>query len=121
MKGLVTTDLKGTTSGKILEVSTTPSTGGGFNIIEVDKPAAVSSSVSMEFYFPAESILTYTRTIGTLQAATYNSVSLNNVASYTLKKNGTTASLPLTLAAGNTLEVTIVRTAAGTSILTLTT
>src|SRR3990167_1533469 len=67
------------------------------------------------FYFDSASVLNFTATIDASlnQTGTYDTETLSNVATVSYEKNGSPASLPITLADTNTLKVTITRTAGG--------
>lgn len=80
------------------------------------------NQLAIEFYFDGSATDVYTRTITSQTAGSFVATSSTNVATKAFKKNGVAATLPFTLAAADTLEVTITRTTVKTtSILTLTT
>ncbi|MBX0293217.1 hypothetical protein K3G63_22420 [Hymenobacter sp. HSC-4F20] len=81
-----------------------------------ERPASVrgaggggADSNQLEFVLEKGTADVVVRTMGSRQAATYLTQQLQNVGSVSYKVNGTPATLPLALAAGNTLEVSIQR------------
>jgi hypothetical protein len=66
-------------------------------------------SAALEFVFEAGFTDAVTRTMGPRQAATYQSEQQQNVANASYQLNGTAASLPLTVAAGDVLRIAITR------------
>jgi hypothetical protein len=65
---------------------------------------------ALEFVFEAGFANSVTRTMGPRQAATYRSEQQQNIASVNYQLNGTAVALPLTLVAGDMLQVTLTRT-----------
>ncbi|GGG60510.1 head fiber protein [Hymenobacter glacieicola] len=95
--------------------------GTGINIASDGTISATGGSgFILEFVFEAGFTDDVTRTMGSNQAATYQSQQTQNVANVRYRLNGTGVALPFTVAVGDTLELLIARTtAASTAVVTL--
>ncbi|KUG07411.1 hypothetical protein ASU33_13745 [Solirubrum puertoriconensis] len=76
-------------------------------LVRPDTP--LNEEKNLEFVFASGYADDFTATIGTRQAGTYYTVTLSN-GTAVYQKNGVAANLPITLAAGDTLKVTVTRT-----------
>ena len=99
-----------------------PTSDAGLSAFGVDVTVNSSTSKTLEFVFNAGFADDFTTTVGNNQAGIFTTNSLSNVTSVVYKVNTVTKTLPITLVAGDNLQVTITRTSTSTgSIVTLTT